>query len=205
MIPGGRRSGPGSRRGASGSRSIDDDHPADRDPLGAGLEFIDTVGISARVWPREIASRAARAFVFLADRDDDRRNAFSQGGPVIEEEARDIIDRWLDADSGDILLKLLEALVGPSIVCDAAIKTMEKYDKEQWTGADFDRVRETAGYVKEGLDALKMPSYAKTTGSRGIHVYVPIRRGPTQKEVWAFAKAFAIQMEAARPKRSGEW
>ena len=74
------------------------------------------------------------------------------------------------------------------------------FDLDPVPGADFDRVRETAGYVKEGLDALKMPSYAKTTGSRGIHVYVPIRRGPTQKEVWAFAKAFAIQMEAARPK-----
>ena len=38
---------------------------------------------------------------------------------------------------------------------------------------------------------LGMPSYAKTTGSRGIHVYVPIVRGPTQKQVWTFAKAFA--------------
>ena len=36
-----------------------------------------------------------------------------------------------------------------------------------------------------------MPSYAKTTGSRRAHVYVPIVRGPTQKEVWTFAKALA--------------
>ena len=34
-----------------------------------------------------------------------------------------------------------------------------------------------------------MTSFAKTTGSRGIHVYVPIVRGPTQKQVWTFAKA----------------
>ncbi len=38
---------------------------------------------------------------------------------------------------------------------------------------------------------LKMPSYPKTTGSRGIHIYVPIVRGPLQKQVWTFAKAFA--------------
>ena len=74
------------------------------------------------------------------------------------------------------------------------------FDLDPVPGASFERVIETAGYVKEGLDALKMPSYAKTTGSRGIHVYVPIRRGPTQKQVWEFAKAFAQQMEAARPK-----
>ena len=31
----------------------------------------------------------------------------------------------------------------------------------------------------------------KTTGSKGIHVYVPIVRGPTQKQVWTFAKELA--------------
>src|SRR4029453_12187742 len=74
------------------------------------------------------------------------------------------------------------------------------FDLDPVPGADFGRVLETARVVKEGLDVLKMPAYAKSTGSRGIHVYVPIRRGPTQKQVWTFAKAFAQQMEAARPK-----
>jgi bifunctional non-homologous end joining protein LigD len=74
------------------------------------------------------------------------------------------------------------------------------FDLDPVPGADFGRVLETALLVREGLTALEMPSYAKTTGSRGIHVYVPIRRGPTQKDVWTFAKAFAQQMEAARPK-----
>jgi bifunctional non-homologous end joining protein LigD len=58
--------------------------------------------------------------------------------------------------------------------------------------ADFKKVIETALIVHQELDALKLPNYAKTTGSRGIHVYVPIVRGPLQKEVWAFAKSFAI-------------
>ena len=44
-----------------------------------------------------------------------------------------------------------------------------------------------------------MPSFAKTTGSRGIHVYVPIVRGPTQKDVWSFAKRFAQSLEALQP------
>jgi bifunctional non-homologous end joining protein LigD len=63
----------------------------------------------------------------------------------------------------------------------------------------FERVRETALIVRQGLEALGMPSYAKTTGSRGIHVYVPIVRGPNQKDVWSFAKRFAMSLEALHP------
>ena len=57
--------------------------------------------------------------------------------------------------------------------------------------APFERVREVALLVRDGLAAFGMKSYAKTSGSKGIHVYVPIVRGPLQKEVWTFAKAFA--------------
>jgi bifunctional non-homologous end joining protein LigD len=53
--------------------------------------------------------------------------------------------------------------------------------------------------VHQELDALKAPNFAKTTGSRGIHVYVPIVRGPKQKEVWTFAKQFAKNLAAAHP------
>ena len=74
------------------------------------------------------------------------------------------------------------------------------FDLDPVPGADFGKIRETALLVREALDALKMPSFAKTTGSKGIHVYVPIVRGPTQKEVWTFAKEFARAMEARDPK-----
>ncbi|RJQ86526.1 MAG: hypothetical protein C4519_01965 [Desulfobacteraceae bacterium] len=63
----------------------------------------------------------------------------------------------------------------------------------------FAKVREAALAVKEGLDALDMPSLPKSSGSRGIHVYVPIERGPTQKQVWSFAKAFARQLASLHP------
>jgi len=65
------------------------------------------------------------------------------------------------------------------------------FDLDPTPGATFDHVRETALIVHDALDKLRMPNYAKTTGSRGIHVYVPIVRGPLQKRVWTFAKAFA--------------
>jgi bifunctional non-homologous end joining protein LigD len=49
------------------------------------------------------------------------------------------------------------------------------------------------------LQALGITSYAKTTGSKGMHVYVPIVRGPTQKDVWTFAKEFAVALAHHTP------
>jgi bifunctional non-homologous end joining protein LigD len=74
------------------------------------------------------------------------------------------------------------------------------FDLDPVPTAGFECVLETALRVKEALDQLKMPSYPKTTGSRGIHIYVPIERGPLQKQVWTFAKAFALQLSASDPK-----
>ena len=45
-----------------------------------------------------------------------------------------------------------------------------------------------------------MTPLVKTTGSAGCHLYVPIRRGPTQKQVWTFAKALASTLAAHHPK-----
>jgi bifunctional non-homologous end joining protein LigD len=64
----------------------------------------------------------------------------------------------------------------------------------------FARVLETALVVRDALDALGIPCFAKTTGSRGIHVYVPIVRGPTQKQVWGFANRLARSLEQLNPK-----
>jgi bifunctional non-homologous end joining protein LigD len=60
--------------------------------------------------------------------------------------------------------------------------------------ASFDRVLETALVVRDALETLKMHAFVKTTGSKGLHVYVPIVRGPLQKDVWMFAKALAVEL-----------
>ena len=73
------------------------------------------------------------------------------------------------------------------------------FDLDPGVGATFDRVGETALIVREALDVLKMPSLVKTTGSKGMHVYVPIVRGPEQKQVWTFAKALAQELAARHP------
>jgi bifunctional non-homologous end joining protein LigD len=74
------------------------------------------------------------------------------------------------------------------------------FDLDPVPGAPFARVLEVAVLVRDGLAAMKIPSYAKTTGSRGIHVYVPIVRGPKQKQIWAFAKKFSRELAQRYPK-----
>jgi len=74
------------------------------------------------------------------------------------------------------------------------------FDLDPTPGADFKQVLEAALLVRDALAELKIPSYPKTTGSRGVHIYVPIVRGPLQKQVWTFAKAQAKQLEARHPE-----
>ena len=65
--------------------------------------------------------------------------------------------------------------------------------------AAFAKVRDAALIVREALEGLGMKPLAKTSGSKGIHIYVPIVRGPLQKDVWTFAKALAVQLAARHP------
>ena len=74
------------------------------------------------------------------------------------------------------------------------------FDLDPVPGASFETVLETALIVRDALHTLKMPTFAKTTGSKGIHIYVPIVRGPTQKQVWTFAKSLAQTLESRHPK-----
>jgi bifunctional non-homologous end joining protein LigD len=74
------------------------------------------------------------------------------------------------------------------------------FDLDPTPGATFDDVRETALIVRDALEEIGIASYPKTTGSRGIHLYVPIVRGPLQKQVWAFAKDLALALAARYPK-----
>jgi bifunctional non-homologous end joining protein LigD len=73
------------------------------------------------------------------------------------------------------------------------------FDLDPGQGASFDQVCECALIVRDALEALRMKPLVKTSGSKGLHVYVPIVRGPVQKDVWTFAKALAVELAARNP------
>jgi bifunctional non-homologous end joining protein LigD len=73
------------------------------------------------------------------------------------------------------------------------------FDLDPGDGAKWEGVLESGRIVHDALETLKMPSVVKTTGSRGLHVYVPILHGPLQKDVWTFAKALAVELARRHP------
>ncbi|MBI3824765.1 MAG: hypothetical protein HY294_02075 [Candidatus Rokubacteria bacterium] len=74
------------------------------------------------------------------------------------------------------------------------------FDLDPGDGVQFGQVVEVAQVVHDALQAVAMPDHVKTSGSKGIHVYVPIVRGPTQRQVWEVAKALSLEIARAHPR-----
>jgi bifunctional non-homologous end joining protein LigD len=73
------------------------------------------------------------------------------------------------------------------------------FDLDPGTGK-FSDAAEAGLMVKEALDALELESFPKTSGSRGLHVFVPIRVGPSSDEVLRFAEKVVARLAAAHSK-----
>jgi bifunctional non-homologous end joining protein LigD len=74
------------------------------------------------------------------------------------------------------------------------------FDLDPGPGVRFQKVLDAALVVRDALETLGMTPLVKTTGSSGVHVYIAIKRGPTQKQVWTFAKALAQALAEKHPK-----
>lgn len=66
---------------------------------------------------------------------------------------------------------------------------------------DFEAVRAAARLLAGLLDELKLPSAPMTTGSRGLHVVVPLDGRQDFDDVREFARAVADVLAAAHPDR----
>jgi bifunctional non-homologous end joining protein LigD len=73
-------------------------------------------------------------------------------------------------------------------------------------GIGFAAIRAAARDAGERLRDAGLVPYTMVTGSRGIHVLCPLRRGPSFTEVHTYARGLAEEMVAADPKRlTLEW
>ena len=84
---------------------------------------------------------------------------------------------------------------------------VDKPDRPDWVmfdldpseGSGFEEVIEVALLVKQALDLLELESCPKTSGSRGIHVLVPIARRHSFEEVREFAGVVAGALARSHP------
>src|SRR5437870_4126690 len=68
------------------------------------------------------------------------------------------------------------------------------------SSGEFRDAARAAVHVKDALDILGLVSFPKTSGSRGLHVFVSLRVGPTAEEVLRFAERLVTRIAAAYPK-----
>jgi len=74
-----------------------------------------------------------------------------------------------------------------------------RLDLDPQPGVDFDDVRAAAAELRRLLDELGMTGYPKTTGNRGLHVYVRLEPRWDSYQVRAAAVAAARELERRRP------
>ncbi|HEU4345606.1 MAG TPA: non-homologous end-joining DNA ligase [Candidatus Binatia bacterium] len=94
------------------------------------------------------------------------------------------------------------------------VPTMIVFDLDPGEGADILNSCEAAFRVKELLDRLNLRSFVKVSGSKGIHLHVPLNTKVTYEATQAFAKSIAqwlesehgalIVSEMAKAKRKGK-
>jgi len=75
-----------------------------------------------------------------------------------------------------------------------------RIDLDPQPGVEFDDVRTAAGELRRLLDELGIAGYPKTTGNRGLHVYVRLEPRWDSYEVRAAAVAAARELERRRPE-----
>ena len=73
-------------------------------------------------------------------------------------------------------------------------------DLDPAEGSTWEQVKEVAVTVRAVLDDMGLRSFPKTTGSRGIHVLIPIARKYTFEETRAFAEAVGKAAREREPK-----
>lgn len=73
------------------------------------------------------------------------------------------------------------------------------FDLDPESGKFADAAR-AALLMKEALDSLRLVSFAKTSGSRGLHIFIPLHAEADADDVLAFAQTLGARIAAAHPK-----
>jgi bifunctional non-homologous end joining protein LigD len=85
--------------------------------------------------------------------------------------------------------------------------TTKRLDKPDWVAIDLDpkkapweNVLQVALMVKEVADEIGLTVFPKTSGSSGLHIYVPLKPTNDYEKVAEFARLFASEVARRAPK-----
>jgi bifunctional non-homologous end joining protein LigD len=73
-------------------------------------------------------------------------------------------------------------------------------DLDPGEGAGFDRVLDVARWVKDELDRFQIPGVPKTSGSRGLHIYIPLPPHTSYDTGQLLCQLIATIVAQAHPK-----
>lgn len=111
----------------------------------------------------------------------ERKNLPEEGGEITHVVANDAATLVYLADQACITPHLALSRIDRPDHPDRMIFDLDPSDD------DFGKVRHTALHLKSYLDRLKLTSFVQTTGSRGLHVLVPLDRSARFDEVREFS------------------
>lgn len=109
---------------------------------------------------------------------------------------------------GGSLKTLLYMAQLASISMDPWFSTMDDLDSadqvaidlDPQPGATFDQILDCAEWVEEELDKVKVDGFPKTSGSEGLHVFIPLPPGTPYEAGMLFCQIIATMIAAKHPK-----
>ncbi|MFH9956077.1 non-homologous end-joining DNA ligase [Streptomyces roseolus] len=177
-----------------------------------GITKADLAGHYRRVGPRILPHLRGRPLML------ERYPDGIGGGRFMQKDTPDHFPDWihraeLPKEGGTVTYSVCDDLASLLYLVDQACITphrwLSKADRPDHPdrlvfdldppGEDFEPVRRTAARLRELLDELGLPAALMTTGSRGLHVVVPLDRRTAFDEVRAFAGDVAELLAARHP------
>jgi bifunctional non-homologous end joining protein LigD len=73
-------------------------------------------------------------------------------------------------------------------------------DLDPGEGTPFSTVIDVARWVRDELESMKVPALPKTSGSRGLHVYIPLPPGTSYESGMLFCQIVATVVASRHPK-----
>lgn len=124
--------------------------------------------------------------------------------PFYSDSAEKEID-WLVCDNLETLLFMvnlgtIEINPWNSTVKKPGYPTYAAIDLDPGDKTDFSKVVETALVIKEILDQAEIPSVCKTSGSRGLHIFIPLNARYEYDKVRDFVKSIMMLTHHQLPK-----